>query len=257
MDNGSNARRSLIVRTTIKSIAITLVGLVIADFCAVRAQDVQRAAGYKRPVQSRAISRNLTEAFYPIGWSREGKFAYIVEPADDVCDCYFANLVIKDLKTDTVLWHFDYQSRAFDEKDNTPKSWPAFWRFNQRLFSKKLSEYRIAQTTGFAFKSFPIIYNGDELTATVSVERDQKGWDPRFVSAIALQMSSKRKGRKIVYQKSDLTDSEVLDVRLLGYLKSPFEHRVALVLLEHQRGFEMSQVIKVNLIGSDLFSGFK
>lgn len=246
----------MVLREIISSIVITLAGLMIADFCAVCAQDVQRAADYKRPVKSSAISRNLTESFYPIGWSKDGKFAYIVEPADIACDCYFANLIIKDLKTDTVLWNFDYESGTFNEKDNTPKSLPAFWRFNERLFSKKLREYKIRQTTDFAFESFPIIYKGDELTATLSVERDQ-GDEPRFVSAIGLRMSSKRKGSKIVYENKDLTDSDVLDVRLLGYLKSPFEQRVALILIEVHRGFEFTQVVKANLVGSDLSSGFK
>src|SRR5690349_14764325 len=51
--------------------------------------------------------RTLLEAgFYPIGWSREGKFAYYTEPVDEACGCYFAELVIKDLRTDKELWKF-------------------------------------------------------------------------------------------------------------------------------------------------------
>jgi hypothetical protein len=250
----------MVLRKMITSITITLAGFMIANSCAVCAQEAERASGYKRPVKSRAISGNLTESFYPIGWSRDGRFAYIVEPADIACDCYFANLVIKDLKTDTVLWDFDYRSTAFYEKDNTPKSLLAFWRYNQRLFSKKLREHKIRQTTGIRLESLPIIFKGDELTATLSVERDlSREGEPPIVSAIRLLMISKRKGSKIVYENRDLTDSDgdVLDVRLLGYLKSPFEERVALVLEEVHRGFEFSQVVKANLIGSDLFSGFK
>ena len=47
-----------------------------------------------------------TDAFYPIGWSRDGKFAYYFEPVDEECGCYFAELAIMDLRTDKVLWHY-------------------------------------------------------------------------------------------------------------------------------------------------------
>jgi len=38
----------------------------------------------------------ITESFYPLGWSRDGKFAYYLEPPDEECGCYFAELVIRD-----------------------------------------------------------------------------------------------------------------------------------------------------------------
>ena len=245
-------------RKIIISIAITLAGYVIAELCAVNAQDLKREAGYKRPVQLKLGLAGLTESFYPIGWSENGAFAYIVEPADEACGCYFANLVIKDLKTDKVLWHFDYESTGFDEKDNKPKSIRAFWQFNQKLFSKKLREHQIRQKTGFVLEFFPIINDGDELTVTLSVERDRKRWETQFVSAIGVQVSSKRKGKKIVYEDRDLADSQVLDATLLGYLKSSLEPRIALILIEVHRGYEgPPNVAKVKLVGSDLSSGFK
>ena len=251
------------------AITITLASLMISDSFAGRAQEVQRADGYQRPVQlkldglikSRLPNFNdllFTEEFYPIGWSGDGKFAYIVEPADEACGCYYANLVIKDLKTDTVLWNFGYVSTEFTKKDNLPKSLTAFWRFNREVFSNKLREYRIKQRTAFAILSFPITYLGDELTATLSLDRDRKRWAPELVSAIGLHMSSHRKGKKIVYENKDLTGSEILDVKLLGYLKSSFEPRVALILVEVHRGYEgPPHVARVSLIGSDLVSDFK
>lgn len=270
----------MIKSKTIIGIAITLAGLMISDSFSVRAREVQRTDGYKRPVQLKldglikshlpnfypnakmhgSVFNDLlfTEEFYPIGWSGDGKFAYIVEPADEACGCYYANLVIKDLKTDTVLWNFDYVSTELTKKDNMPKSLAAFWWFNRGLFSKKLREYRIRQTTRFAFQSFPIIYLGDRLTATLSLERDRKRSQPELVSAIGLHMSSHRKGKKIVYENRDLTESEILDVKLLGYLKSSFQPRVALILIEVHRGYEgPPHVARVNLIGSDLVSDFK
>ena len=248
----------MVLRKILTSTAITLIGFLIAGSCA-RAQDVQRRAFYSKPVELK-LGRlsQLGERFYPIGWSRDGKFAYIVEPADEACGCYFAKLVIKDLKTDTVLWDFDYESTAFDEKDNKPKSLPAFWRSNRTLFSKKLREYKISQKEGFALQPFPALYQGDELTARLSLERNGQAWLKEAVSAIRLQVNSKRRGKKTVYEKTNVAGSMILEVMVLGYLRSQFEPRVALVLIEVHRGYEgPPSVAKINIIGSDLFSGFK
>jgi len=258
LDNGSEGEAPMVLRKIITPIAIMLVGFIITDFCA-RAQDVQRRSFYNKPVELKLVgSSPLKERFYPIGWSKDGKFAYIVEPADEACACYFAKLVIKDLKTDTVLWGFDYESTAFGEKDNMPKSLPAFWRSNYTLFSKKLREHKIRQEKSFALLPFPALYQGDELTARLSLERNGQTWLKEAVSAIRLQVNSKRRGKKIVYEKADVADLMILDVMRLGYLKSRFEPRVAILLLEGHRGYEgPPDVPKINIIGSDLFSGFK
>ena len=41
----------------------------------------------------------LTEFLFPIGWSKDGKLAYIIIPADEACGCYMFMFFIKDLKT--------------------------------------------------------------------------------------------------------------------------------------------------------------
>ena len=87
----------------------------------------------------------LPEGFYPIGWSRDGKFAYYAEPPDEACGCYFAELVIQDLRTDTVLWKFknDPEGRTNSKGEIIDDDMRKLWQRNQKLFSQKLREYRI------------------------------------------------------------------------------------------------------------------
>ena len=61
---------------------------------------------YIRSYPGGPVQRLYTDGFYPIGWSRDGKFAYYVEPVDEECGCYFAELKIIDLQTDKVVWEF-------------------------------------------------------------------------------------------------------------------------------------------------------
>jgi len=58
----------------------------------------------------------LTESFYPIGFSKDGKFAYYVEPVDEACGCYFAKLIIQDLRTDKIL----FEHKHMGDGDNDP-----------------------------------------------------------------------------------------------------------------------------------------
>src|SRR5688572_4978733 len=65
---------------------------------------VLNGIGESDPNEEETPAKLMTENFYPIGWSRDGKFAYLVEPPDEACGCYFAEIVIVNLKTDKVLW---------------------------------------------------------------------------------------------------------------------------------------------------------
>jgi hypothetical protein len=65
-------------------------------------------------------SRLYTEGFYPIGWSRDGKFAYYLEPVDEACGCYYAELVIQDLRTDEILWKFTNDPEARTDAEGAP-----------------------------------------------------------------------------------------------------------------------------------------
>jgi hypothetical protein len=53
--------------------------------------------------RQRPFDQLVPESFYPIGWSRDGNFAYYLEPVDEACGCYFAQLFILDLKTYRIL----------------------------------------------------------------------------------------------------------------------------------------------------------
>lgn len=55
----------------------------------------------RRDYNRNSIGGNFgVENFFPIGWSKDGKFAYYLEPVDEACGCYFGKLVIVDLKND-------------------------------------------------------------------------------------------------------------------------------------------------------------
>ncbi len=204
-----------------------------------------------------------TEKFYPIGWSKDGKFAYYLEPVDEACGCYFAKLFILDLKSDKVLWSFDYDSQDIDEakKANKPYSFKTLWNAQRKLFSDKLLENGIEYQNRFTLLPFPINYQGSRLTANLEVKKKAGiDADARIygdISQSILQLNSSRNGKKTILDHR-YPKAMPLYVGVVGYVKSPFEPRIAVVLIEVHRGYEgPPNVGQVRITGASLDSGFK
>lgn len=197
----------------------------------------------------------LREHFYPIGWSKDGKFAYLVEPVDEACGCYFANLVVQDMRTDKIIWSNDYEGR-----ENANESLKSHWRKNQKLFSRKLAQYKIVAGKNFKLLESPLTVGGDsvkiDLSSTVGLAEDaysSKG-------SVVLKLISKQKGSKIAYRKSYNGEGSdgIMEINQGGVLRSPFESRTAIVLIETKRGWEgPPHITQIRIVGADLTGGFK
>jgi hypothetical protein len=247
-----------------------------------RAQNSQAGAFYTQPAKvgldglirrsfpnyyvKRSYGREslITEAFYPIGWSKDGKFAYYSEPGDEACGCYFARLVILDLVSDKVLWSFDYDSSDAEGKGrkNPPATIRALWKENLKLFSGKLREHNIVAQRAFNLLLFPINQAGDQLTTELKIKEstDEEARLYGSINQATLQLVSKQNGKKTILDKTygDENNPRPLDLKVLGYTKSPFEPRIAIVVIEVHRGYEgPPHTTHIKIVGSSLSSGFK
>lgn len=200
------------------------------------------------------------ESFYPIGWSRDGKFAYYTEPVDEACDCYFGKLVISDLKNDSVVWQFDYSSDEPEASDKKPRSLAALWKANRKLFSAKLNENNIEPHGAVRVLPNPITYKTDRITPTLSFERKPMSEADRIygdISRVTVMVSSLQSGKKMVFDEK-YPEGKPLYVGMIGYLKSPLEPRVAIILIEIYRGYEgPPHVGAVRIVGVSLDKNFQ
>lgn len=200
------------------------------------------------------------ENFYPVGWSKDGKFAYYIEPVDEACGCYFGRLVIVDLKNDKTVWQFDYTSEDETETSKKPKTLAALWAANRKLFSAKLNENKIEPQRVASVLPFPVIYKTDRVTANLSVERKHVSEEDRIygdVARVRVELNSRQNGKKTVLDEK-YTEAMPLYVGMLGYLKSPLEPRVAIILVEIYRGYEgPPHVGNVKIAGAALDKNFR
>ena len=216
----------------------------------------------RRDYNRNSIGGNFeVENFYPVGWSKDGKFAYYVEPVDEACGCYFGKLVIVDLKNDAVVWQFDYTSEDDGPGDSKkPKTLAALWAANRKLFSGKLNENKIEPQRIARVLPFPIIYKTDRVTANLSVERKPVSKEDRIYGDVArarVELSSRQNGKKTVLDEK-YPEAMPLYVGMLGYLRSPLEPRAAILLVEIYRGYEgPPHVGHVSVVGASLDKNFR
>ena len=198
----------------------------------------------------------IKELFYPIGWSKDGKFAFYVEPPDEACGCYFGHLVIQDLRTDKILWEKKHEGS--EEKEENLQT---VWRQNQKEFSRKLAEYGIVAQKRFVRQASAFKYQTDNLTPKlINNVKFEDGSDLGISGKFFVQLISKQQGAKTLYERTFDPEKyeSFIDVELSGSLLSPFEPRAAVILVERRRGWEgPPHVTLVRVVGAALTAGFK
>lgn len=199
--------------------------------------------------------RLMKEYFYPIGWSKDGKFAYYLEPPDEACGCYFAEIYIVDLKTDKVLW-----TKKYEGDMEKPEDLKSTWKKFQKLFSQRLNQYGIVAAKNLTLLGETFEANGDSFTIDyfADVNLDEDPYNSK--GSITVKIISTNKGIKTLYQKTfkGENNAAILGSSLGGVLKSPFESRVAVIRVDTQRGWEgPPHVTKISVVGADLNKGFK
>ncbi len=192
----------------------------------------------------------IASKFYPIGWSKDGNFAYIslFDDYGDACNCISVKFIIMNTLTDEILW--EHNTSPEDYVSYTP--FKIIWEDNIAIFSKKLREFNIIQEELECFY-FPIHFNGDTLDYDIKRLITDREQGIKEIKNITLSIKSKIKGEKVIYKAEDVW---AMDVWVSEYLKSPYENRIVIILTKHCRGWEGPPLtMSFNIIGCHLEKG--
>ena len=197
----------------------------------------------------------LLEKFYPIGWSKDGKFAFYTEPADEACGCYFAELIIQDTRTDKILWQ-----KKYDSENGGADDLQKYWAKSRKEFSRRLVQYGIVPNKNFALLDSPLKTADDNVNIDLfsDVKLTEDAYNSKGI--VILKLLSKQKGAKTVYQKTynGKGYDGIMNAELGGILLSPFEPRIAVILVETRRGWEgPPHTTNIKIVGATLNGGFK
>jgi hypothetical protein len=198
----------------------------------------------------------LEEIIYPLGWSEDGKFAYLIEEANEAVYNYTLHFIIQDTETDKQLVKetFKASDQPSYKQDDTAIDLESVWSSRKDRYSELLSQHNIRTGNGTQFYGMPWVksqrpyrFNGINKMAHSDL------FDLDFVSEHRLEASEQGGSKKIILKHTFGKYDLVIATQALGYFQSPFEDRVAVVDGFEKRGYEgPPNVLKLKVVGCDL-----
>ena len=194
--------------------------------------------------------------FYPLGWSRDGAFAYLTLRGDPGRGGFSARLFIINLVTDQRL--AEERELEWDHEPVAdllfPEDAAQILQYFVDLWRPQLESASIGLDPGLGnqFERLPIVRGDVSYFAQFDVVY---GGEDEFldnIEAYDFWLRGDNDTRKRVYSASP----RAVDVGASGYFMSPYEPRVAIVLIETRYTFEGNEPFVV-LTGSNMAVGFE
>ena len=213
---------------------------------------------YDLPTQTASSTDDMElmwDKLYPIGWSKDGKFAYIIEPVDEATGFYFITIAIQDLNSDKVLWKFEYTVK--DEIEG--KDLATTWEEKYEEIKAKLNEYKIEQQQEFQLGKAEFDVESNKFNLKVEAEKIESEdlYGMEVLEKFAIKLSTSSLGSKEIFSEKE-EDSRIVEALVVGQFKSPYENRIAVLVSTEQVGYECPpNVITFKLVAANLDKGFK
>ena len=194
----------------------------------------------------------LFDKFYPIGWSKDGHFAYIVEPADEAAGLYFFEFVIQNMISDKKVW-------TWKPKDEVEEgSVKQMWKDYAMVFAEKLNQYGIIQQKDIKIEPTEFTNGGNKFKITIDNKMETCDFGFDVVKATDVFIKSPELGSKRIYSYTEKEISYTLSKIVAGVIKSPYEDRIAVIVKTEINGYEgPPNVISQFLVGANLKESFK
>ena len=228
--------------------------------------NVEKSSAYKELRSRYSVPSPVIEAdFYPLGWSKDSKFAYILVPALEASNS--AVFRIQDMITDKVLFEKRYREGSNGYPNDLPIDLKKLTE-NKGEVAHYLNKYRIKGCDS-RLHWFPIKYpeQGIDYDLKTVHEINHYFWHQQFLSRVNVDLylyNITEDGEKKIAKKTKTIFDKKVDLKSLqygamvvGYLKSPFEERIAIVMIYFRRGWEgPPHTTSFELIGASLSKGF-
>lgn len=199
-----------------------------------------------------SITEAIPDKFYPIGWSKDGNFAYLIEPADEALGNYMVGLVIMNTISNEVLW--DWYSKPDVEQDMYREE---IWNKEYKNFKEQLNKYKIIQQRNIKLSDAYFNYKGKDYVVWLEKEMVK---DPDLgndmVGGSTLYIKSPQLGQKeIIHKKYE--NSMILNQKIAGCIISPYEDRIVVIVRNERMGYEgPPNIIEFEISGNNLTTSF-
>lgn len=183
--------------------------------------------------------------FYPIGFSEDGLFAYALydDYIEGVGDCTRLHVIIQDLVTDDIEYEYTYM------EEFTALPFETVWEMTYEEFDNQFATYQI-KNDDLKMETFPIVHETDTLTYEFALEFDEMN----MIDSFKLKIDSVKNGTKTIHRQRK---TEAVNVEIAGYIDSPYEDRVAVIMIKTFKGEDGPPLpVTVFPVGCHLEKGF-
>lgn len=186
---------------------------------------------------------------YILGWSKDGKLAVLENREVDGRGGYDLYFTIFDTVEDEKVYFHNFE--FYDENENCTVAQCV--QNNYKQIDDVLKKYGIIfQKT--ASQSLPAKINGDEFTFNVKVIKNEPSeYGIGFTLSYDIEAIKNNKSKKTITEVRDKFCNKVV---VTGYLKNPYENRIAVIVLSSKYVFEGSE-LELAFYGCNLAKGFK
>lgn len=195
-------------------------------------QELQYAEPETYQVEDQTYPLYLIDKFYPIGWSKDGKLAYMEEPADEAVGAYFFQFHILDLNTgkDVFSWK--------PEEDPEEGSLSQMFQDNKELFETELKKNGIIPCQ-FKLDGVDVPYIAEGAKVWMDKTSEESiflGLD--VIKEVKISCGTGQTGKVIYENVNNEEYNTTLDQEIAGTLKCPFQDMAAVMVKYVQRGYE-------------------
>ena len=199
------------------------------------------------------ITESLPDKFYPIGWSKDGNFAYIIEPADEALGNYMMGLVIMSTISNEVLWDWYTQPEVTEDLYREE-----VWQKNYKKIKEQLNKYKIIQRRDMKLVEPYFNYKDKDYVVWLETKKiKDHDMGVELVGSSTLYIKSPDLGQKKIIEKK-YEDSMILNQQISGCIISPYEDRIAVVVKSERMGYEgPPNILEFQIFGTNLTTSFK
>lgn len=246
----------------IKRICIVGLLLCLANLCCVSEKDID-INEYKISSQCTSLLASDDESLniyqenndiYVLGWSKDGKMAYIENRAIDGRGGHDFYFTIIDLVEDKITHQLEKRWYDDDNYGDSPEKALTFTQCIKAYSNEmntQLKKNNIIMKP-CKFQNFPATDSkGNEVTFNVKVLKKELGEFNLMYMSYEIYAEKNNQSKRI----SSINNKQSEIVKPTGFIKSPYEDRVALVVADAEYVFEGNEVF-INFYGCNLSSGF-
>ena len=215
-----------------------------------------------------ALLETALARFYPIGWSLDGKLAYLEQGniGGGCGDCPYIVVTIQNLVTDEILWR--WQSGVLDpsEEDLVVSAWREHAAEIQAELERQGIEplERSARTTmgvGPRVRALGREYTFEVRSTTMSAQvpypYSEGSATFQLVLEAELTVSAPGLGSKRIHRASFEPGDRVLEMEVAGALLSDTSPRAAVVVATISLDFEHNRIVEWWIVGAHLTYGYQ